>query len=216
MLLSILSAIRSIAYYLCDYAGSAKVMANMITIDELDLGCSGIEKVLALLLQDKDDDNSLTELDPEASYSHYLAQIIEAYNTWFQQHKTAELGFIKEFRSLIYSQGSPRELLLTDALLAILLMKIERSAFNLLPKYSGLPRHDWQGMLQNKKNIHELGLPKYVWVRPVFSLENRQSFKCLQVPAKQHLFLLLYELPFLQKELVWLLLLRLLGHYAAR
>jgi POLQ-like helicase len=146
----------SIAYYLCDYAGSAKVMANMITIDELDLGCSGIEKVLALLLQDKDDDNSLTELDPEASYSHYLAQIIEAYNTWFQQHKTAELGFIKEFRSLIYSQGSPRELLLTDALLAILLMKIERSAFNLLPKYSGLPRHDWQGMLQNKKNIHEL------------------------------------------------------------
>lgn len=146
----------SIAYYLCDYAGSAKVMANMIKIDELDLGCRGIEKVLALLLQDKVTVNSLTELDPEASYSRYLAQVIEAYTTWFQQHKTAELNFIKEFRSLIYSQGSPRELLLTDALLAILLMKIERSALNLLPKYSGLPRHDWLGMLQNTKNIHEL------------------------------------------------------------
>lgn len=146
----------AIAYYLCDYAGSAKVMANMITIDELDLGCGGIEKVLALLLQDKVKDDSFTELDPEALYSRYLAQVIEAYNTWFQQHKTAELGFIKEFRSFIYAQGSPRELLLSDSLLAVLLMKIERSALNLLPKYSGLPRHDWEGMLQNKKNIHEL------------------------------------------------------------
>jgi len=146
----------AIAYYLCDYAGSAKVMANMITIDELDLGCGGIEKVLALLLQDKVNDDSLTELDPEAHYSRYTAQVIEAYNIWFKQHKTAELGFIKEFRSLIYSQGSPRELLLTDTLLAILLMKIERSALNLLPIYSGLSVDDWEGMLQNKKNMHEL------------------------------------------------------------
>lgn len=146
----------AIAYYLCDFAGSAKVMANMIKIDELDLGCSGIEKVLALLLQDKLNDDSLTELDPEASYSRYLAQVIEAYNTWFQQHKTAEFGFIKEFRSFIYAHGSPRELLMSDSLLAILLIKTERSALNLLPIYSGLPRHDWEGMLQNKKNIHEL------------------------------------------------------------
>lgn len=146
----------AVAYYLCDYAGSAKVMANMITIDELDLGCGGIEKVLALLLKDKVNDDSLTELDPEAPYSSCLSQVIKAYNIWFQRHKTAELGFIKEFRSLIYSQGSPRELLLTDALLSILLIKIERSALNLLPEYSGLPADDWEGMLKNKKNMHEL------------------------------------------------------------
>ncbi len=146
----------AVAYYLCDYAGSAKVMANMITIDELDLGCGGIEKVLALLLKDKVNDDSLTEIDPKAPYSSYLSQVIEACNIWFQRHKTTELGFIKEFRSLVYSQGSPRELLLTDALLAILLIKIERSALNLLPEYSGLPADDWEGMLKNKKNMHEL------------------------------------------------------------
>lgn len=146
----------AIAYYLCDYAGSAKVMANMIEIDELDLGCDGIEKVLALLLQDKVNDDSLAELDSEAPYSRYLSQVIEAYSTWFQQYETAELGFTKELRSFVYAQGSPRELLLTDALLAILLIKIERSALKLLPEYSGLPRRDWEGMLQNKKNIHEL------------------------------------------------------------
>lgn len=146
----------AIAYYLCDYAGSAKVMANMITINELDLDCGGIEKVLALLLQDKINGNSLAEVVQDSPYSRYLYQVVATYDTWFQEHETAELGFMKEFRSLIYSQGSPRELLLTDALLAILLTKIERSALNLLPKYSGLPSHDWEGMLQNKKNIHEL------------------------------------------------------------
>jgi len=146
----------AIAYYLCDYAGSAKVMANMIMINELDLGCSGLEKVLALVLQDKINGNKLTEVVKENSYSRYLHQVVATYENWFQQNRTVELGFIKEFRSLIYSQGSPRELLLADALLAILLTKIERSALNLLPKYSELPRHDWEGMLQNKKNIHEL------------------------------------------------------------
>lgn len=146
----------AIAYYLCDYAGSAKVMANMITINELDIGCSSLEKVLALLLQDKTDGNSLAEVVQESSYSRYLHQVVATYVSWFQQHGTAELDFIREFRSLIYSHGSPRELLLADALLTILLTKIERSALNLLPKYSALPRHDWEGMLQNKKNIHEL------------------------------------------------------------
>lgn len=146
----------AIAYYLCDYAGSSKVMANMIRINELDLGCCGIEKVLALLLQDEINGKSLGRAVQENPYSRYLDQVITAYDTWFHQHRTAELGFIKEFRSLIYSQGSPRELLLTDALLAILLMKIERSALNLLPAYSGISADEWEGMLQNKKNMHEL------------------------------------------------------------
>lgn len=146
----------AIAYYLCDYAGSAKVMANMIKINELDLGCGGIEKVLALMLQDKLSNESLEYLELDATYSNYLTQVIEVYNTWFQQYQTVELGFIKEFRSLIYAHGSPRELLLGDALLAIFLIKIERSAFNLLPKYSELPPDNWVEMLQNKKNIYEL------------------------------------------------------------
>lgn len=146
----------SIAYYFCDYAGSAKVMANMITINELDLGCGGVEKVLAMLLQDKINEDSLMELDIEGSYSRYWSQVIEAYNIWFHQHKTVELDFVTEFRSIIYSQGSPRELLLTDALLAILLIKIERSSLNLLPVYSGLSAIVWEGMLQSKTNMKEL------------------------------------------------------------
>jgi POLQ-like helicase len=146
----------AIAYYLCDYAGSAKVMANMIDTDELDLGCGGIETILALLLQDQLNVNKLGAAVQETSYTRYLHQVTTAYDTCFHQHKTAELDFIVEFRSLIYSQGSPRELLLTDAMLAVLLIKIERSALNLLPIYSGLSADNWKGMLQNKKSIYEL------------------------------------------------------------
>ena len=144
------------AYYLCDYAGSAKVMANMIETNELDLDCGGIEKALASLLQDEISRDSIDRITQDNPYRHYLYQVIEAYDTCFQQHGIVELDFIKEFRSLIYSQGSPRELLLTDALLAILVMKIERSALNLLPQYSEVPAADWEVMLQNKKNLHEL------------------------------------------------------------
>ncbi len=146
----------AVAYYLCDYAGSAKVMANMIEVNELDLGCGGIETVLSLLLQDKLNKNDLMRIAQENPYKHYLYQVIMAYDTCFHHHSTAELGFTMEFRSIIYAQGSPRELLLTDALLAILLIKIERSALNLLPIYSGLPVSAWEGMLQNEKNIYEL------------------------------------------------------------
>ncbi|MHC1714858.1 MAG: DEAD/DEAH box helicase [Acidaminococcaceae bacterium] len=146
----------AIAYYLCDYAGSAKVMANMIMTNELDLDCNGIEKVLALLLQDKIEGNNLEEVIEESSYSCYLYKIVETYIAWFQHYEDVKLDFIKKFRALIYAQGSGRELLLTDALLAILLMKKERSALNLLPKYSEIPSSDWEGMLKNKKNIHEL------------------------------------------------------------
>ena len=111
---------------------------------------------MALLLQDQLDANKFGTAVQGTAYTQYLHQVTTAYDTYFHQHKAAKLDFISEFRSLIYSQGSPRELLLTDAMLAILLIKIERSALNLLPVYSGLSADNWKGMLQNKKSIYEL------------------------------------------------------------
>ena len=66
------------------------------------------------------------------------------------------LDFLKEFRASIYAQGSSRELLLTDALLAVFLIKLERSALKLLPSYSGLSVADWKKMLENGKGLCEL------------------------------------------------------------
>lgn len=146
----------AIAYYLCDFTGSSKVMSNMLVADELELGCNGIEKVLALILQDKIDGEHLTNGVKDSFYYHYLLQTIHMYELWFQQHKDPDMKTMMDFRLLIYAHGSPRELLLTDALLAILLIKIERSAQNLLPKYSRLELSKWEGMLENRSSIHEL------------------------------------------------------------
>lgn len=146
----------AVAYYLCDFNGSSKVMADMIDATTINLNCNGIEKFLTLLLQDKLDSNKLSSTNCESPYIDYLLQVMKAYEACFRHHKTPKLDFILNFRTLIYSQGSPRELLLTDSLLAILLIKIERSATNLLPAYSGLAREYWDGMLNNPKSIHEL------------------------------------------------------------
>ena len=42
----------AVAYYLCDFNGSSKVMADMIDATTINLNCNGIEKFLTLLLQD--------------------------------------------------------------------------------------------------------------------------------------------------------------------
>lgn len=144
------------AYYLCDYIGSAKVMAEAIRVEELDLGCGGIERVLALLLQDRITTNSLFVLEENNQSYVFLKKVIESYCVWSEQYEYRRLDFIKEFRNLMYAQGSARELLLTDALLAILLIKIERSALHLLPKYSGQSIQSWKGLLQGGESIHEL------------------------------------------------------------
>lgn len=144
------------AYYLCDYIGSAKVMADTIRVDELDLGCGGIEKVLALLLQDRITQNSSFALEENNQCYVFLKKAIEFYCGWFERCEYIDLDFAKEFHNFIYAQGSARELLLTDALLAILLIKKERSALHLLPEYSEQSLESWKGLLQGGKGIHEL------------------------------------------------------------
>lgn len=144
----------SIAYYFCDYIGSSKVMSNMISIDRFDVGCGGIETVLVNLL--RDDLNRELILDENSLYYEYLVQIVDAYNSYFVDFNNVNIEFIRDFRKLVYAHGSPRELLLTDAMLAIFLTKIERSAFHLLPIYSTLSYEIWKGVLEKQNNIKEL------------------------------------------------------------
>lgn len=108
-------------------------------------------KWYASLLQDKINGDTLLRIVRETSYSHYLYQVIAAYDTWFRQYRTVELVFVKEFRIIIYSQGSPRELLLSDALLAIFLMKIERSALNCFHYIQGYLPTTGKGYCRTKR-----------------------------------------------------------------
>lgn len=144
----------SIAYYFCDYIGSAKVMAGMIAVENLDLNCNRIDKFLILLLQDKLD--SVQVVIEDSIYAEYLYKVQEAYIDHFVKFHRANTMFVKEFRSIVYAQGTPRELLLSDALLAILFLKMGRSAIALLPEYTQTSTETWVKMLRSQKNLKEL------------------------------------------------------------
>ncbi len=146
----------AIAYYYCDYIGSSKVMASMINRDEFNLNCGGLDKLLILLLCDEMDCEKYSLSFQGSPYENYLLSITELYRSFFHNFEEVDKKIIDDFRLFVYSHGTSRELLITDALLAILLVKMERSAINLLPAYSKLSKNDWKSMLENQKNIREL------------------------------------------------------------
>ena len=106
----------AIAYYYCDYIGSSRVMANMIDTHEFDISCNGIDTILVSMLCDNLDLNFLSRIHQNSPYQGYLSKIVDVYHSFFYTHKSPDISFVKEFRSVIYAHGTPRELLLADAL----------------------------------------------------------------------------------------------------
>jgi len=63
---------------------------------------------------------------------------------------------VESMRNWAYSVGTPHELLFSDLLSAVALHRVERSAWSLLPKYSGLDRAQWTSYLQRKTAVQEM------------------------------------------------------------
>lgn len=140
----------SVAYYFCDYIGSSKVIAELVTYNELDVGCGGVDLLLLSIL--KDDFSEISKLNYTGSiYEEQLNKISHNYCSYYTNFSESNWDFIFDFRKLVYSGGTPRELLLVDLLLGVLLKKKHNAAINLLPDYTGLNRNDWVPIL--KKHI---------------------------------------------------------------
>lgn len=63
---------------------------------------------------------------------------------------------IKEMRRISYQEGSARDLLLADLYGAIVLTRIERSTWTLLPRYSQIEIDSWRTYLTRKDALKEL------------------------------------------------------------
>ena len=63
---------------------------------------------------------------------------------------------VRAIRSWAYAVGTPHELLFSDLLGAVSLYRMERSAWNLLPTYSGLERAIWAPYLQRATAVQEM------------------------------------------------------------
>ncbi|NLD50368.1 MAG: DEAD/DEAH box helicase [Clostridiaceae bacterium] len=144
----------SIAYYLCDYIGSSKVLINRISAQEIDLSANGIEKALVALLQDSFQDYEVISTDE--TYKEYLNLLQKDLNSYYKTGNYPDIQNIYSLRTNIYRHGSDIELLLGDAFSAIYILKMRHSAINLLPNYMNLKEDVLHGLLFQSDAIKEL------------------------------------------------------------
>ncbi|MBU1043883.1 MAG: DEAD/DEAH box helicase [Candidatus Omnitrophica bacterium] len=145
----------SAAYYLSDLPGSSKVLANLIVNNTLDLDCSGLENLLTWLLQGK-----YSNVVPvtEDLYRDPINDISELM-TKFSKTGSQDEDLIRACDGLhqkIYKNGSPRELLFSDAIGAVVKKKLQNSVWRALPSYSDLPKEIWAPIFQKSSSIKEL------------------------------------------------------------
>lgn len=129
--------VGAIAYYLCDQVGSSLVLAKRVDKSSLNLSNQGLDFLLYHLLnndkeiQDSQDTNPVNDA--------LISDFINQYNSLMTRGIALDHDFINRFRYHIYNQNNYRDIFLVDALLAVFILKIKHSIFEMLPKASNIP-----------------------------------------------------------------------------
>jgi Superfamily II helicase len=143
----------AIAYYFCDKVGSSIVLASELD-DTIDFDSASIDRVILAMLSDEMADFKLDSLNEK--YKNELSEIIVAYDSYFGGNIEIDFSAFNSFKNRLHSEGSSRELLLGDALLAIFKKKIVNSALNLMSQFSNLDKDVWTGRLIHQTKLKEL------------------------------------------------------------
>jgi POLQ-like helicase len=147
--------IGSASYYLCDLPGSASVLANSIDRGCPDLDAGGLENLLLWLLKA----DLETHFDgTEGPFGKSIDEISKWICQFFKKGygEATLLGLATKLRNTAYQFGTPRQLLFGDVIAAVLRKKLENSAWQALPSYSGLSQDKWLLALQKDSSIKEL------------------------------------------------------------
>lgn len=145
----------SASYYLCDLPGSASVLAKRIDGDCPDLDGDGLEDLLLWLLQA----DMGTYFDgAEGPFGGFIDGISTCILQFYEDGNGEGnlLDLATRLRESVYKFGTPRQLLFGDVIAVVLRKKLENSAWNALPSYSGLPREKWVHALQKDSFIKEI------------------------------------------------------------
>lgn len=144
----------SASYYLCDLPGSASVLAKRIKSGCPNLEGAGLEDILLWMLQA---DFSTYFHGSEGPFGDHIDSIYKWILQFFK-NGTGEDNLIDlatKIRATAYDLGTPRQLLLSDVIAAILRKKLQNSSWKALPLYSGLSRDKWLYALQKESFIRE-------------------------------------------------------------
>ena len=129
--------VGSIAYYLCDQIGSSMVLVKGIHIDTLDLSFHKLDILLHHLLKNAPHIEDSPTLNPNKN--KYISEFVCQYNELMTRGTAIDWTFINCFRQSIYRTNDYRDIFLVDALLAIFILKVNHSIFEMLPKGSNIP-----------------------------------------------------------------------------
>ncbi len=129
--------IGSIAYYLCDQIGSSMVLIKSINVETLDLSQHKLDIFLYHLLNNSPNIENSQVLNPDNN--KYISEFVRQYNELMTRGISIDREFINAFRKSIYDTDDYRDIFLVDALLAIFILKINHSIFEMLSKGSNIP-----------------------------------------------------------------------------
>jgi replicative superfamily II helicase len=150
-----LELLGSASYYLCDLPGSAKVLAERVSQNGLNLECQGLETLLLWLLQT----NYSVDLSVDKSvYQQQISSIAHGMRQFWSGStgKDKLLGNTDILRKQTYEIGSPRQLLFGDVIAAIIHKKLENSCWQSLPLYSGITQEKWTTVIKKESFIKEM------------------------------------------------------------
>ena len=143
----------SIAYYFSDMIGSSMVLSQKLEFGD-NFGSSGIAVLIEYFLKGKQDKPDIELLN--GKYQDELMRLLTDYELYFEQKRDVDFTFFEKLKNKVYSEGTSRELLLVDALLAIFKKKILHSPQNLMPGFSNISSEVWHEQLGVQEKITEL------------------------------------------------------------
>lgn len=144
--------LASASFYLAELPGSAAVLSRRFGSSDCASPESALEAALRSLIRKNTfsdwegfNDKELEKLGRE------LEQIFRARSVPPDLYER-----LAALRERYYGSGSPREVLLVDVLCAVLIKKLQRASWNILPAYSGLSKETWLPILSKSEFVQEL------------------------------------------------------------
>lgn len=145
----------SASYYLCDLPGSSLLLAKNLDQREYDLECSELDHLLYWLLR------GVFSREPHFSNERYDEEIKDISKHLLEFYKSgAGIDDVSKLTSTLrnkaYEIGTPRELLFSDVICAVVKKRIENSTWFSLPKYTDIPIEKWSDTIKKPYFIREL------------------------------------------------------------
>ncbi len=124
--------------------GSAKVFANKLELDELNLDVNKLDLLLLNFLK-----NDFSTEIHESAYITYINNIISSWNLFCSNGDYSENIFLNldNLRKEIYKNGTDRELLFIDILCAVVKKKYLHTTWSTMPLFTDIDKETWKPIL---------------------------------------------------------------------